>query len=502
MIRFPLMLLERRTNEAETWHGVMHIADRPYRCRVTVSVAHKSATSSSSDGGAEHESLKDDGHTSLLLLSTHAQEVSAQKRSASMPHIQLQVEEELARLAQGCQPMLRQRWAENPSLSAFLTEFSQLLTRIIRSSQTSSSSNTTPLHPLPAATALPPVSLYSSLLKDLSALEGGMSSVADIDAATARHLTLISRDSRNRSHLMHVDLSETYPSHGLISVTVDLPIPFDAPAVSGSTSASLPVPHAAATSVSSKAGHYAIPIAPSSTTVPSTPSTLVALYSRFTHLIHQCQPVWDALDDMDSACIVLDPEKPIRRSACHRRIVIGVGCTLELKIDPLKPNALPIEINCFGDDNKRKAMEARIEAGMWKDEEDQGSGDRMSDDEKGTTTNATTSTSPCSLRRNLLRLLDMESFPLPPTTVNGAGGDMGMGMGGELDEFNLSCSICMEYHLEGVSPNYHCANCHRPFHRSCLIEWLLSLPTTQSAFNQLYGTCIYCQEKIAVPQQA
>ena len=43
-----------------------------------------------------------------------------------------------------------------------------------------------------------------------------------------------------------------------------------------------------------------------------------------------------------------------------------------------------------------------------------------------------------------------------------------------------------------------CDACSKPFHQSCLSEWLRALPTTQQSFNRLFGECPYCSASIAV----
>lgn len=40
--------------------------------------------------------------------------------------------------------------------------------------------------------------------------------------------------------------------------------------------------------------------------------------------------------------------------------------------------------------------------------------------------------------------------------------------------------------------------CSKPFHRSCLVEWLNSDTSTRRSFNTIFGTCPYCADPLSV----
>lgn len=52
----------------------------------------------------------------------------------------------------------------------------------------------------------------------------------------------------------------------------------------------------------------------------------------------------------------------------------------------------------------------------------------------------------------------------------------------------------------GEAPDVSCDNpqCSKPFHRSCLVEWLNSDTATRQSFSTLFGTCPYCSAPITV----
>lgn len=50
------------------------------------------------------------------------------------------------------------------------------------------------------------------------------------------------------------------------------------------------------------------------------------------------------------------------------------------------------------------------------------------------------------------------------------------------------CAICYHHRSEeGVVPECACDGCSKPFHASCLREWLGGLSTTPLSFNRLFG---------------
>jgi hypothetical protein len=158
------------------------------------------------------------------------------------------------------------------------------------------------------------VSLYASLLADISQLPGGWGCVQSIDPITARSVAFTFTDAARREHIMRVKLPEDYPRSAPTSVQVDLPLPFDAPAAAAQQHAQAGISTAAA------------PASSSSTTgaaAASSSSTLCALYDRFSSLVRSCQLFWSVLRDLDEHAWVLEPDAPIPKSECRRKIVIG-----------------------------------------------------------------------------------------------------------------------------------------------------------------------------------
>ena len=83
---------------------------------------------------------------------------------------------------------------------------------------------------------------------------------------------------------------------------------------------------------------------------------------------------------------------------------------------------------------------------------------------------------PRSVRENLQDVLET-TFPSPQHAA----------MAGA-DEYAVECAICYNYRSEDDAvPECACDGCGKPFHGSCLSEWLRGLPTTQQSFNRLFG---------------
>ena len=60
----------------------------------------------------------------------------------------------------------------------------------------------------------------------------------------------------------------------------------------------------------------------------------------FREVVSQYQALWDALDEIDSTCWVIEPE-PFTRGAVHRRIVVKEDVSLIVTLDPSQPTTLP-----------------------------------------------------------------------------------------------------------------------------------------------------------------
>ncbi|KAK4535085.1 hypothetical protein CDCA_CDCA03G1110 [Cyanidium caldarium] len=178
------------------------------------------------------------------------------------------------------------------------------------------------------------------------------------------------------------------------------------------------------------------------------------------------QPLFQVLDDVDQHSCVLEPERPTY-ATCIRRIALGRHCSLYIEVDPHNPRSVPV-CRLLGGERDTAALQERLNGGLhqW--------------DAVGRTP-----------RQNLEAILEC-SFPPAPTAA-----DRLHGSSTEGDE----CGICYSYRMEGVGvPDMACdyAPCARPYHRSCLWEWLQALPETRQSFQVCFGVCPYCSRPIRV----
>jgi E3 ubiquitin-protein ligase FANCL len=76
------------------------------------------------------------------------------------------------------------------------------------------------------------------------------------------------------------------------------------------------------------------------------------------------------------------------------------------------------------------------------------------------------------------------------------------------------CGICYSVDIPEISdgvteaigdnavhpPDQVCMNekCAKRFHRSCLVGWLQSIPSSRTSFGTIFGACPYCSESISV----
>ncbi|XP_024362240.1 uncharacterized protein [Physcomitrium patens] len=192
------------------------------------------------------------------------------------------------------------------------------------------------------------------------------------------------------------------------------------------------------------------------------------ILSQFEQAAEKFQDFWIVMEDIDKHVWVMEPEHP-SRSNCFRRIALGGHCSLCITVEPLSPRVLP-EYRFFGSDTSVDPLRQRMSSNMdcWRME-------RL-------------------VRENLEDLLDV-TFPSPQDSNR--------------DDVSSECIICYSYRLldgkEGASergsvPDRVCDNgsCGRPFHTSCLAEWLRSLPTTRQSFDVLFGSCPHCSHPIVV----
>ena len=194
-------------------------------------------------------------------------------------------------------------------------------------------------------------------------------------------------------------------------------------------------------------------------TSDGTPSLATAL-AQFRAALARHQLLWDQLDDLDAHTWVLEPKQPTR-DGVTRRVALGDHCSLQIDLQVANPASLP-ELQFLGADRVlaplRHSLNARLS--RWQLER--------------------------SVRTNLEDILQRD-FPTPDAAVASAGGE---------DQYAVECAICYSYDLDGAVPECACDGCSKPFHKSCLGEWLRAIPTTQQAFNRLHGECPYCSRAI------
>lgn len=62
----------------------------------------------------------------------------------------------------------------------------------------------------------------------------------------------------------------------------------------------------------------------------------------------------------------------------------------------------------------------------------------------------------------------------------------------DAEDYAVECAICYNYRLESNAvPDCACDGCGKPYHGSCLSEWLRGLPSTQQSFTRLFGAKLH-----------
>ena len=193
---------------------------------------------------------------------------------------------------------------------------------------------------------------------------------------------------------------------------------------------------------------------------PAATQSLATAIEQFQAALARHQLLWDMLDDLDAHTWVLEPKKPSREDL-SRRLAIGSHSSLELELHEDSPASLPV-LQFLGAEKVVAPLRHNLNA-------------RLSRWQPGRTVRA--------------NLEDVLLLQLPPPQVAGAQDSA--------DCYAVECAICYSYHLEGAAPEIACDGCSKPFHRSCLSEWLRGLATTQQSFNRLFGECPYCCAPVA-----
>jgi len=197
---------------------------------------------------------------------------------------------------------------------------------------------------------------------------------------------------------------------------------------------------------------------PSSVWTAPSSSSLPLLVASWKEAIASLTPAWEALHDLDRLCWVVEPSPPLP-SHLHRRLMVAPSATLHLVVDPTCPLAMP-DIKFLGAEQRvaplRKALMENLES--WTEDE--------------------------PLLTNLERLLDLT---LPARDDEGS------------EDWGVECGICYSFLLGDQLPTITCedSRCCKPFHPTCLYEYLQSLPGSRVNLATLHGDCPYCSKLIA-----
>lgn len=194
-------------------------------------------------------------------------------------------------------------------------------------------------------------------------------------------------------------------------------------------------------------------------------STLVSVRRQCQKLVDKYQDFFRAMEDLDANSWVLEPEHPTTRDT-YRRVALGKTCSMRVEVDPRAPVKGFPDIRFLGSEAAIEPFRERLNQNIqnW--------------DMSGKSLP----------RENLERVLEVT---LPkPEEEDGADGEGNM----------LECGICYAYRLDDALPDIACdlAECSKPYHRACLVEWLRALPDTRESFGTITGCCVYCEEPISV----
>jgi len=211
---------------------------------------------------------------------------------------------------------------------------------------------------------------------------------------------------------------------------------------------------------------------------PPAGSPLAKLYDHCAGLCEKYEPLYKSLSGLASAFKVIDPALPCSNKETRRRILCrvegGRALSVDVELNPLNPEARPAKLRVVGDVSNKTASKYREY--KW-------------DASFGLCEN---------LKRAGLGLAEAGG-------EGREGKEAGAGAGGvDEDKDAMLCGICYGYSLEGEEgapaelPDVFCPGCSKPFHVSCLKEWLRGDRESSVSFDRIYGACIYCQGKISV----
>jgi len=190
----------------------------------------------------------------------------------------------------------------------------------------------------------------------------------------------------------------------------------------------------------------------------STNTRLQHILQQFEASVASYQEFWATMQELDSKCWVLEPEKPSFADT-HRRIALGQNLSVQITVNCHQPSALP-ECRFLGAESATTPLQEKLNVNLHRWEVDR------------------------SLLNNLEEVLDLD-FPSRANT--------------SVSAISMECGICYCLHLDTEVPTIVCEDqrCAQPFHHACLYEWLRNLSSRQS-FHTIFGECPFCSHPIKI----
>jgi len=211
--------------------------------------------------------------------------------------------------------------------------------------------------------------------------------------------------------------------------------------------------------------------------------------TSFIELISSYQLLWNELEDLDTNTWVIDPPLPARLSCTNRRIMLMQGLSAIISLEPENPRAIPLSMRLIGTGSEIDVFRTQYE--MYTKS--------ASYPQQHVKLQESTRNLWCERQSICSNLETCFKISLPKRETSNE----------EIDK--IECAICYSYSLSGYdqqhdkesdeAPKIKCSNgiCARYYHRSCLTEWMRSLPGSKASFGRIFGSCPYCYETISVP---
>jgi len=343
---------------------------------------------------------------------------------------------ELRDLLRGYEDLIQNKLEISRDLASFLLEFKDILERVVLCKGTKEN----PPHP----------KFYARILTEMDSI-GWDKLISIHPLLTSVDIRL--KDESGRDHVLTVSFPSDYPNQPPRCLA-DIPSNIiDSELIKSNGSIGL---NSNSNSTNNMSGN---PVGQLQFHWQPQTSSMVDIIKHFQQVLSRFQDLWFVLEDLDEHTWVLEPEHP-SRSSTSRRLALGSRCSIHVIIDPNRPRALP-ECHFLGPDKNLAPFRERFHQGIkhWNIQ-------RLP-------------------RENLEAILEI-SFPSPKTTNK--------------EDFSEECGICYAYRLEGNIPERICDNqkCAKPFHTTCLFEWLKAIPNSHQSFDTIFGECPYCSSPITV----